>query len=122
MDKLDKITVHGLNVFAYHGVKPEEKANGQNFILDIVASIDLTKACISDKLEDTVSYSDIIREATKVFTEQKDDLIERAAMRVADGILERFRRIKAVRITVRKPDAPIKADFDYVSVEFKVER
>ena len=52
---MDKIIVKGLKVFAYHGVNPEEKANGQNFILDITATIDLTKPCVTDKLSDTVS-------------------------------------------------------------------
>ena len=29
---MDKIIVKNLNIFAYHGVNPEEKENGQNFV------------------------------------------------------------------------------------------
>ena len=32
---MDQIEIRGLKVFAYHGVNPEEKRDGQNFILDI---------------------------------------------------------------------------------------
>lgn len=122
MEKLDKIYIRGLKVFAYHGVNPEEKENGQTFILDITVNIDLTKACISDNLDDTVSYSRVMKKAIASFTEQKDDLIERSAMRVGDAILADFRKIKSVTVVVKKPDAPIKADFDYVGVEITVER
>ena len=31
---MDKIIVRGLKIFAYHGVNPEEKQDGQNFVFD----------------------------------------------------------------------------------------
>ncbi|MBR4452258.1 MAG: dihydroneopterin aldolase [Clostridia bacterium] len=117
---MDKIIVKGLKVFAYHGVNPEEKINGQNFILDITAYIDLTKPCITDKLSDTVSYAKIIKSAKMIFTEQKDDLIERAAMRVADGLFKEFQKLRSVTVCVKKPEAPIDADFEYTAVEITV--
>ena len=117
---MDKIIVKGLKIFAYHGVNPEEKANGQNFILDITATIDLTKACVTDKLSDTVSYSAIIKEAKKIFLAQRDDLIERAAMRVADGLFTQFKELKSVTVLLKKPEAPIDADFEYTAVEITV--
>ena len=117
---MDKIIVKGLKIFAYHGVNLEEKINGQNFILDITVSVDLTKPCITDKLSDTVSYSQIIKSAKRIFTEQKDNLIERAAMRVADGLFNEFQKIRSVTICVKKPEAPIDADFEYTAVEITV--
>ncbi len=118
----DKIIVKGLKIYAYHGVNPEEKADGQNFILDIISKVDLSKPCESDNVDDTVSYAKIIKEATKIFLSEKNDLLERAAKRVADGLLERFEKIQEVNIVLKKPEAPIKADFDYVAVEITVER
>ena len=32
---MDKILIKVLKIFAYHGVNPEEKENGQDFIFDI---------------------------------------------------------------------------------------
>ncbi|MBR6647300.1 MAG: dihydroneopterin aldolase, partial [Clostridia bacterium] len=53
---MDKIIIKDLKVFAFHGVNPEEKADGQNFILDIVADVDLSVPCKTDNVDDTVSY------------------------------------------------------------------
>ncbi|MBQ2904628.1 MAG: dihydroneopterin aldolase [Clostridia bacterium] len=114
---MDKILVRGLKIFAYHGVNEEEKIDGQNFILDIDAFVDIGVPCVSDNVDDTVSYAKIIKETTRIFTSQKDDLLERAAQRVADGLFESFGRIQSLRILLKKPEAPIKADFDYVGVE-----
>ena len=119
---MDKILVRNLKIFAYHGVNPEEKENGQNFVLDIDAYVDISVPCVSDNVDDTVSYAKIIKETVKVFTCQKDDLLERAAQRVADGLFESFGKIRKLRILLKKPEAPIKADFDYVAVEIFRER
>ena len=41
---MDCITIKGLDLFAYHGVNPEEKRDGQHFLLDIHMSADLSRA------------------------------------------------------------------------------
>ena len=119
---MDKILVRNLKIFAYHGVNPEEKRDGQNFVFDIDAYVDISVPCQSDNVEDTVSYAKIIKETTRIFTCQKDDLLERAAQRVADGLFEKFEKIQSLRILLKKPEAPIKADFEYVGVEIFRER
>ena len=119
---MDKIIVKNLKIFAYHGVNPEEKENGQNFVLDIDAYVDISKPCQSDNVDDTVSYAKIIKETVRIFISQKDDLLERAAQRVADGLFESFEKIEKLRILLKKPEAPIKADFEYVAVEIFRER
>jgi dihydroneopterin aldolase len=119
---MDKIIIENLHIFAYHGVNEEEKINGQNFYLDIKCSLDLSDACLTDNLDDTVSYAKIIKTVKRVFPAQKDDLIERAARRTADAILDEFDKIKKVKIKLKKPEAPINADFDYVAVQITVER
>lgn len=114
---MDKIIIKGLKIYAYHGVNPEEKIEGQNFILDIICLSDLTKPCISDNVEDTVSYAQIIKLVKKIFTAESYDLIEKAAQRVVDSILDSFSAISSVNVVLKKPEAPMKADFEYVAVE-----
>jgi dihydroneopterin aldolase len=84
---------------------------GQRFVIDLELSLDLTEGSHSDRLSDTVSYSAIVDTATKVFTRRNYRLIEAAGGDVADAILAHFPKINAVRITVRKPHAPIAAIF-----------
>lgn len=119
---MDKILIRNLKIYAYHGVHGYEKENGQNFIFDIDAFVDVSKACESDNVEDTVSYSEIIYEVTKIFTADKYDLLEKAVQTVADGLFEKFDKIHSLRIFLKKPEAPIKADFEYVGVEIFRER
>lgn len=114
---MDKIIIKGLKLFAYHGVNPEEKRDGQNFIVDITSKVGLLKAGKSDELCDTVSYAKILKTARAAFCENKYDLIEAAAQSVADAVLNEYQDVKEVTVLVKKPEAPIKANFDYVAVE-----
>lgn len=116
---MDCICVKNLKVFAFHGVNDFEKKDGQYFLIDIDAFLDLSVPCQSDSVDDTVSYAKIIKTVKAVFLSQKDDLIERAAQRVADELLLSFPQIQSVTVEVKKPDAPIKADFEYVSVRIE---
>lgn len=119
---MDKIIIKDLKLYAYHGVNPEEKIEGQNFVIDIECKADLSEPCMSDDVNDTVSYAHIIKLVGKVFTAEKYNLLEKAAQVVADAILENFDMIKKVKVKLMKPEAPVKADFGYVAVEIKRER
>lgn len=119
---MDKIIIKNLKLFCYHGVNPEEKEDGQNFIFDIVAGVDLTSPCETDNVDDTVSYAKMIKTIRRVSLSQKDDLIERVAQRIVDALFEEYEKIKTLKVTVKKPEAPMKADFEYVAVEIERER
>ena len=112
----DSVFVNGLVLHAYHGVMPHEGKVGQPFIIDLVLDIDLTDAAKSDKLADTVSYDAVVTVVDRTFTAKGYRLVEAAAGAVADALLENFSRVLAVRITVRKPHAPVAAVFTDVGV------
>lgn len=118
----DKIIITDLKLFGFHGVNPEEKENGQHFYLDITTELDLLPAGKSDDLNDTVSYAKIIKYVAAHFNDEKYDLIERAAQVTAEGILREFPPVAAVEITLKKPEAPIKAAFGCVAVQIRRER
>ena len=54
---METIRIKGLEIFAYHGVNPEEKENGQKFILDIAMQADISRAAQTDDLNETVNYA-----------------------------------------------------------------
>lgn len=119
---MDKVIVKDLKLFCYHGVNPEEKVDGQNFIFDIEAGVDLSVPCCSDNVDDTVSYAKIIKTVRRVAQCEINDLLERVAQRVANALFEEFPKIQTLKILLKKPEAPIKADFAYVAVEIERSR
>lgn len=119
---MDKISIKGLKLFAYHGVNPEEKENGQNFVIDLDYYVNIARACQMDTLDDTVSYAKVVKTIRRVFTAEKYDLIEKAAQVIADAVLDEFDDIFKVEVTLKKPEAPISAEFDYVAVSIMRER
>ena len=112
----DAIFVNGLVLHAYHGVMPHEAKVGQPFVLDLVLDIDLGEASRTDKLKHTVSYDLLVKTVSKAFCTRRYRLVEAAAGAVADAVLDRYQPIRSIRITIRKPHAPIAATFDDVGV------
>ncbi len=112
----DRIFITGLALHAYHGIMPHEGKVGQTFTVDIELDIDLADAARSDKVVDTVSYDKVVDCASKAFCGQRCKLIEAAAGRVADAVLEGFPRVRKIKVTIHKPHAPIAATFSDVGV------
>ncbi len=112
----DAVFVTGLALHAYHGVMQHEGKVGQTFQLDLVLDIDLTEASRSDKLAHTVGYDQVVEVASKAFCARRYRLVEAAAGAVAEAVLDRFRQVTSVRVTVHKPHAPIAATFADVGV------
>jgi dihydroneopterin aldolase len=112
----DTIFVTGLVIHARHGVMEHETEVGQRFVIDLELYTDLQESSRTDRLADTVSYSDVVTTTTAAFKNTNYKLLERAAGAVADAIMSHFPRIRAVKITVHKPHAPIAAIFDDVGV------
>ena len=112
----DTIFITGLVLQARHGVMDHETEVGQRFVIDLALTADLTESSRTDRLSDTVSYSNVVACATAAFKDTNYKLLERAAGAVADAILSAFDKITAVKITVHKPHAPIAAIFDDVGV------
>ena len=112
----DTIFVTGLVIHARHGVMEHETEVGQRFVIDLELYTDLSESSRTDRLGDTVSYADVVTTTTSAFKNTNYKLLERAAGAVADAILAKFSRIRAVKVTVHKPHAPIAAIFEDVGV------
>ena len=119
---MDKIIIKGLKIYAFHGVNKEEKDQGQNFIIDAVLYVDLSKAGNTDKVSDTVSYAKVTKTIIKTVNEKSYDLLEKMATRIIQQIFDEFLSVKKVDVTVKKPEAPINADFDYMAVNICKDR
>ena len=111
----DRITLSGLRVRGFHGVLPEERRDGQDFIVDAVLSLDTRAAAASDDLSDTVDYGTLAASLAAVIAGEPFDLIEKLADRLAAVCLA-HPLVFEVELTVHKPSAPIPLAFDDVSV------
>ncbi len=112
----DMIFITGVVIHARHGVMEHETEVGQRFVIDLELSADLSESSHTDRLADTVSYSNVVATATAAFKNANYKLLERAAGAVAEAILASFPRISAIKVTVHKPHAPIAAIFEDVGV------
>ena len=111
----DRITLTGLRVRGHHGVHPQERTEGQDFVVDATLRVDLRPAGASDALADTVDYGELARALAEVVAGPPVDLLETLAARLADVCL-RDQRVDGVELTVHKPDAPLGLPFTDVSV------
>jgi dihydroneopterin aldolase len=112
----DTIFIKGLVIHARHGVMDHETEVGQRFVIDLELYSDLSEPSRTDHLSDTVSYANVVTTAVAAFKNVNYKLLERAAGAVADAVLAAFPRIRAVKVTVHKPHAPIAAIFEDVGV------
>ncbi|RXZ85189.1 dihydroneopterin aldolase [Agromyces atrinae] len=111
----DSIILTGLRVRANHGVFDFERADGQDFLIDVVARLDLAGAAGTDDLGDTVHYGELAIAVHDAVERDPVDLIETVAERVAATVLA-FRAVDEVEVTVHKPQAPIPVPFTDVAV------
>ena len=112
----DRIVLKGLQVFARHGVLPEENKLGQRFALDVTAFLDLGPAGHSDDYKQTVCYDALTKLVLETVTTKRFYLIEAAAEAIAGAILSAFPPVERVAVEIRKPAAAIDAVFDHVGV------
>ena len=117
----DIIFIERLQVYGFHGVHPEERRLGQRFELDLRIETSTRAAGLSDRLEDTVSYSEIARRVKALVEREPKQLLEAVAESVAEAVLAEDGRIAAVTVTLRKPNAPIK-DLVFGSVGVTIRR
>lgn len=117
----DTITLRGLRVRGRHGVLAEERARGQDFVVDAVLSVDTSTAATSGDVADTVDYGQLAGRLAEVVAGEPVDLLETLAARLADVCLA-DPRVSSVDLTVHKPQAPISLTFDDVEVRVRRSR
>ena len=117
-----RILLRDLRIFAYHGVNPEEKEYGQTFLADVEMETDFTAAVAGDDVGDTVSYAQASKTLQKALTETRYDLIETAADAAVRALLCAYPAIRSVRLRLKKPDAPMKAQCAWAGVEIERKR
>ena len=113
---MDEIRIRELEVYAYHGVFPEENEEGQPFFVNATLYTDTRKAGQTDDLEHSTHYGEVCYLINRIMKENTWKLIETVAENVAEEILLTYPLVQKVQLEIRKPQAPIGLPFGSVSV------
>lgn len=114
---MDEIRIDNLEVYAYHGVFPEENEKGQSFFVNIVLYTDTREAGLQDELILSTHYGEVCHFVTTWMKEHTYKLIETVAENMAREVLKAFFLVQAIDVEIRKPQAPIGLPFESVSVK-----
>lgn len=116
---LDKIAIEGLEVFANHGVFPEENKLGQKFVVSVTFYTDTRRAGETDDLSASIHYGEAAHAIDEFMRVHTFKLIETAAESVAAMLLDRYPGAYGVRVKLEKPWAPVGLPLRTVSVEIE---
>lgn len=114
---MDKIYINNLEFIGFHGVFPEEKKLGQKFLVSLELTVDTREAGKTGNLTKSVHYGLVAQDVEKLFLEKSIDLIETCAENIAEMVLKKYELVKEVKVTVKKPWAPLQMHFENVAVE-----
>lgn len=116
----DTIRILGIEAFGYHGVFPEERREGQTFLVDVDIETSFDDAVLSDNVADTVDYGVVAEAVAQIVAGEPADLIETVCERVLTMLLG-LDRVQGATVTIHKPHAPIAVPFSGVSVSRRKE-
>lgn len=111
----DRISLTGISAFGHHGVYDFERQQGQQFVVDVSCTLDLSSAASTDDLAQTIDYGALAQAITADVERDPLNLIEALADRIALTCL-RYDAVQCVEVTVHKPQAPMPVDVADVTV------
>lgn len=118
---LDRISITGLRVRGRHGVYEDERAAGQEFLVDATLWVDTAPAAAADDLTMTVDYGAMAGRLAQIVAGEPVALIETLASRLAAACLADA-AVQDVEITVHKPQAPLRLPISDIAVTIRRSR
>jgi dihydroneopterin aldolase/2-amino-4-hydroxy-6-hydroxymethyldihydropteridine diphosphokinase len=101
---MDRITLEGMSFMGRHGVRTAEREQAQEFRVDVELGADLSEAGQSDRLADTVDYTQVRAIVKATIEGESVRLLETLAARIADGVLT-LPNVRSVNVRVAKRPA-----------------
>ena len=119
MDKtrLDKIEIKELEVFANHGVYPEENVLGQKFVISATLFTSTRQAGVTDDLSASINYGEVSHMITDFARKHTFKLLEALAENLTEMLLCTLKGLEMVTLKIEKPWAPVGLPLKTVSVE-----
>ncbi|MEO5929767.1 MAG: dihydroneopterin aldolase [Candidatus Kapaibacterium sp.] len=122
MPNVSTIRIIGAEIYARHGVGAEERAIGGRYSFDIEIDADITRAAMTDHVEDTINYQDAYELARDILTGTNRRLLEALVAEISRALMDRFPIALAVTVRLRKLSVPIDGVIRAVEVETRLRR
>lgn len=109
------IELESMEFYAYHGCYETERVVGGRFMVDVTIETSVDEAARADRLDGSINYLNVFR-IVKEQMERPSNIIENVAMRIIDGIYEKFPECIKVTTKVSKLTPPVGGKVEKVSV------
>ena len=100
---MDQIHIKNLEVYAHHGVFPEENALGQRFVISASLFTDTWAAGQTDELSHSIHYGEVSQRMKRYMETHTHKLLERVVQGLAEDLLETYPLLQKVRLELKKP-------------------
>jgi 7,8-dihydroneopterin aldolase/epimerase/oxygenase len=105
MSNYISISLNNLRFRAYHGVYPEERQKGNDFVVNMrVRYAPPSEIIVS--LQDTIDYASLFA-IINTTMQQPVDLLETLVQTIANAVHDRFPQVKEITVSVEKLNPPI---------------
>ncbi len=116
-----EVDLRGISIYTHHGVSDAEQEVGQRLEFDLSFDLPDCDAVLTDRIEDTVDYSEVCDIVVLAATERSYRTLERLAQVVGQRLIERY-GCDSVRVRASKPEPPLPLSIQEVGVEVTQER
>jgi len=103
-ERLDCIYIRDLKFRCIVGINEDERHEKQDVVANLTLWADLTRACRTDNIDDTVDYKSLKKKILDMAEQSNFLLVEALAQAMADVSLA-YDKVRQVRVCVEKPTA-----------------
>jgi 7,8-dihydroneopterin aldolase/epimerase/oxygenase len=116
-----EVDLRGISIYTHHGVSDAEQEVGQRLEFDLSFDVPDCDAILTDRIEDTIDYSEVCDIVVLAATERSYRTLERLAQVIGERLVERY-GCESVRVRASKPEPPLPLSIQEVGVEVTQER
>lgn len=111
-----KIYLRNVCFHAFHGVLPQERIVGNDYLVNLVLDYDFSSALKTDDLQGTLNYAEVYQKVKEEMA-VPSKLLEHVAGRIAHRLFSDFPEIQKLQLSITKVNPPMGADSDGAGVE-----
>lgn len=115
------IFLENIHLFAYHGIGKQEQQVGNEFIVNIKMTVNISRSGATDDIKDTVSYAEVF-EVIKSEMNIPSKLLEHVCIRIIRQLFLNFRPIEAIDLKLVKRNPPMGGDLDGAGIQIQCDR